>query len=139
MEEMVARLWNNLLSRVGGPFTFRLLMQPIMAGTLALLSGLRDARLGRPPYFWTILTDKEHRVALIREGWRAIARVFFLAVIIDAIYQWIVQRWIYPAEALIVALCLAVLPYLLIRGPVNRLVQRWRSISQAGANPKRQS
>jgi hypothetical protein len=42
----------------------------------------------------------------------------------DVIYQWIVQRWIYPGETLIVAMALAVIPYLLLRGPVNRLARR---------------
>jgi hypothetical protein len=49
-------------------------------------------------------------------------KVFILAVVIDVIYQWIVFRWIYPGEALIVAPLLAFIPYLLLRGPVRRLV-----------------
>jgi hypothetical protein len=35
-------------------------------------------------------------------------------------------RWFYPLEALMVAAILAVLPYLLIRGPLNRVVRRWQ-------------
>jgi hypothetical protein len=60
---------------------------------------------------------------LIREGWKATARVFVLAIVMDVIYQWIVQKWIYPGETLIVAIVLAVIPYLLIRGPVNRIAR----------------
>lgn len=51
------------------------------------------------------------------------AKVFIIAFVIDAIYQYIVLRWFYPGEALIVAFVLAVVPYVLIRGPVNRLAQ----------------
>ena len=126
MEEVFVRIWENLVARVGGPLTFRLLMQPIMAGALAFRAGLQDARSGRPPYLWTILTDNAQRGTLLREGWRSIARIFLLAVIVDGIYQWIVFRWVYLVELLIVAVFLAVVPYLLIRGPVNRLAQRWR-------------
>jgi hypothetical protein len=126
MKDMLMRLWMNLGDRVGGPMTFRIILQPAMAALLALLAGLKDARNGRPPYFWTLLTDAADRADLLREGWKAIARVFFLAVIMDVIYQWIVVRWIYPLETLIVAIVLAVVPYLLIRGPVNRIAQRWR-------------
>jgi hypothetical protein len=32
---------------------------------------------------------------------------------------------VYPEEALIVAICLALLPYLLLRGPVNRIARHW--------------
>ena len=106
--------------------TFRLILQPTMAALLAVLAGLKDAREGRPPYLWTLVTDPAQRGDLLRQGWKAITRVFVLAIIMDAIYQWIVLRWIYPGELLIVAILLAVIPYLLIRGPANRISRRWR-------------
>ena len=126
MKDLLIRGWMNLVARVGGPMTFRIILQPAMATLLAIRAGLKDAREGRPPYLWTVLTDPANRVDLLRQGWKAIARVFFLAVIMDVIYQWIVARWIYPLEVVIVAILLAVVPYLLIRGPVNRIARRWR-------------
>jgi len=133
MEEMLVRMWNGLVARVGGPMTFRVILQPTMATLLAVRAGLKDAREGRAPYLWTILTDPSQRAGLIREGWKACARVFFLAIIIDLIYQWIVQRWVYPGELIVVAIVLALVPYLLIRGPVNRLARRFgrREVSSA--------
>ena len=125
MEDFFARVWEKLVGRVGGPMTFRLILQPLVAALLAIRAGLQDAREGRPAYFWTIFTDPVQRGALLREGWQAVAKVFCLALIIDAIYQWIVQRWLYPGEMLIVAIMLAIVPYLLMRGPVNRLARRW--------------
>ena len=132
MEELIARGWEGLMARVGGPMTFRLILQPTMAALLALRAGLKDAREGRPPYLWTVLTDPQQRVGLLREGWKSIARVFFLAVVMDVIYQWIMQHWIYPLETLVVAIVLAVVPYLLIRGPVNRIARRWRRAPEVG-------
>jgi hypothetical protein len=126
MEEFITRVLMGLSDRVGGPMTFRIILQPLMAGLFAVRAGLRDAREGRPPYLWTILTDSSQRAALIREGWRAVVRVFILAIVMDVIYQLIVRRWIYPGETLIVAVVLAVFPYLLLRGPINRLVRRFR-------------
>jgi hypothetical protein len=126
MEEFIMRVLTGLSDRVGGPMTFRIILQPLMAGLLAMRAGLKDAREGRPPYFWTLLTDSTQRVALLRDGWRAVARVFVLAIVMDVIYQLIVRRWIYPGETLIVAITLAVVPYLLLRGPINRLVRRLR-------------
>jgi hypothetical protein len=126
MEEFLMRVWTNLMDRVGGPMTFRVILQPTMAVLLAVRAGLKDAREGRPPYLWTMLTDPEERHGLLREGWKSTARVFLLAVIMDVIYQLIVQHWIYPGEVLIVAVLLAIVPYLLIRGPVTRVAERWR-------------
>ena len=121
MEEMIVRGWNNIVSRVGGPMTFRIILQPAMAALLAALGGLRDARENRPPYLWALLTAPSQRGDLLRHGWKAIGRVFVLAIIMDTIYQLIVLRWLYPLELVIVAILLAVVPYLLIRGPVNRV------------------
>ena len=53
------------------------------------------------------------------------AKAFVIAVMIDCIYQIIELRWFYPSEALMVAAILAVLPYLLMRGPLNRIARRW--------------
>jgi hypothetical protein len=129
MEEMIARGWEGLAARVGGPMTFRLILQPLMATLLALRAGLKDAREDRPPYFWTVLTEPAQRAELLREGWKSIARVFFLAIIMDVIYQWIMQHWLYPLETMVVAILLAVVPYVLIRGPVNRIARRRRSFT----------
>ena len=130
MRDMLLRALMNITDRVGGPMTFRIILQPTMAALLAFLAGLKDAREGRPPYFWTILTDPHQRVDLMREGWKAIARVFFLAIIMDAIYQLILLRWVYPLELILVAILLAVVPYLFLRGPVNRIVRRLRTKPQ---------
>lgn len=132
MEELLSRFWDGLVSRVGGPMTFRLILQPTMAALLALRAGMKDAHEGRPPYLWTVLTDPAQRAELLREGWKSIARVFLLAMIMDLIYQWIVLRWVYPLETLVVAIVLAVVPYALIRGPVTRIVRRWRRASELG-------
>ena len=126
MRDLIIRWWVNIVGRFGGPMTFRIILQPTMAALLALRGGLRDAREGRPPYFWAVLTDAGDRAELLREGWKAIARVIVLAVVMDIIYQLIVVRWIYPFETLAIAILLAVVPYLLIRGPINRIARRWR-------------
>jgi len=135
MEELIMRGWEGLVDRVGGPMTFRLILQPTMAALLALRAGLKDARENRPPYLWTVLTDPSQRVYLVREGWRSIARVFILAVVMDFIYEWVMGRWFYPLETLIVAVVLAVVPYVLLRGPINRIARRWFRTPQIKAEP----
>lgn len=116
-------LWDNL-GRVSGPMWVRFLIQPAVAAVLGVRAGLRDVRLGRPPYLWTIFHDASARHELLREGWKDIAKVFVMAAVMDAIYQLAVFRWIYVGEMLIVACLLAAVPYLLIRGPVNRVRRR---------------
>jgi hypothetical protein len=124
MEDLLARIFENLIDRVSGPMKFRLILQPLMAIIFATRAGLKDAKEGRPPYFWAIFTDPVNRRDMLRDGWKSVGRIFILAIVIDAIYQFIVFRWFYPGEAILVAAILAFIPYLLIRGPVNRIVRR---------------
>ncbi|HBL23170.1 MAG TPA: hypothetical protein DDZ40_03545 [Deltaproteobacteria bacterium] len=120
MEEWLIRIVDNFLDRVSGPMKFRLILQPLMAIIFAVRSGLRDAKEGRPAYFWAIFTDPHNRREMLRDGWKSVGRIFILAIIIDAVYQIIELHWFYPLEAFIVAIVLAIIPYLLIRGPTNR-------------------
>jgi len=63
-------------------------------------------------------------MAMLKDGWQDVGKVFILAVVLDVIYQWIVQRFVYPGEVIIVAFVLAIVPYLLLRGLVNRIARR---------------
>jgi hypothetical protein len=126
MEELLKQFWPDLVGRVHGPFTFRLVLQPLSAVLIACRAGLRDARSGRPAYGWAIITNAADRNDLLKEGWRELTRVFLIAVIIDLIYEIIVFHEIHPVQSLIVAAVLALLPYPLFRGVVNRIVRRWR-------------
>ena len=103
--------------------SFRLLLQPAMAMIFAFRDGLKDAQEGHPAYFYSLFTQPENRRRHLREGFKAVSRVFALAIVMDFIYQVIILRWFYPFQALIVALVLAFLPYILLRGPVNRVAR----------------
>jgi hypothetical protein len=133
MEERLRQLLPDLIGRVHGPFAFRLILQPLSAAIIAWRAGLRDARSGRPAYGWTVLSNPVERRDLLREGWSELSRVFFIAVIIDVIYEWVVFREIYPGQSFIVATVLALLPYPLFRGVVNRIIRRRRHLPSAGA------
>lgn len=122
MEDIFARIFENLADRVSGPMKFRFVFQPLMAIIFAIKDGRNDAREGRVPYFWAIFTDPGHRRDLLRNGWKSVGKVFIIALILDAVYQYIELSMFYPGEAVIVALTLAIAPYVLLRGPANRLM-----------------
>ena len=123
MEDLFSRIIENLVGRVSGPMQFRLILQPVMAAIFAIRSGLKDAKEERPAYLWAMFTNPAHRVDLMRDGWKSVGRVFIFAIVMDAIYQFVVIRWFYPGEALLVAAILALIPYLLIRGPITRIAK----------------
>jgi len=125
IQEILTRFWDQLIAQPRGPLGFRFILQPIMVIILAIRDGLKDAREGRSPYFWTIVSDPAQRAGDLREGLKRVSRVIVFALVIDAIYQFMVLGRFYPGEALVTAFVLAVLPYLLIRGPAARAARRW--------------
>jgi hypothetical protein len=122
------RLWKDILARPGGPMTFRFILQPAMAAAMALRDGVSDARLGRRPYLWALLRGvhgPEGRAGRLWEGVVSTARIIILGVVMDVIYQWLELKTFYPAQAAVIAILLAFVPYLLLRGPFHRLARHW--------------
>ena len=123
MEEFFARAWHEIVGRPGGPMALRFYLQPLMATLFAFRDGIRDAHAGRPPYFWAVLSEPQHRKGLLREGWRSVGKIFILAFILDTIYQIVVLKGVRPLQGFLLAAVLAVVPYVLFRGPINRVVR----------------
>ncbi len=124
MDEILARFMEHLVGRVHGPMNFRMVVQPLMAALFALRDGLKDAKAGKPAFGWAVFTSSDHRRDLVRSGWKSVGKVFVLALVLDGVYQGLYLRWFYPLESLATAVTLAIVPYLLLRGPINRLVGR---------------
>jgi hypothetical protein len=120
------RIFENLAGRLGGPLSPRFIMQPTMALIFAVRDGIRDARQNRPPFLDALFMDPSRRRQLLRCGWKSVGKIFILALVLDAVYQIIVLHWIYPGEAMIVAGMVALVPYVVFRGPVNRMVRKFR-------------
>ena len=139
MDDLISRFVPDLIGRMHGPFAFRFVLQPIMAGLLALHDGLADARQGKPAYFWSVVTHGAERRALLREGWHRVTRVLVLGVVMDVLYQLIVFKTIHPLQLVVIVLALAFVPYLALRGPINRIAHHWTSpkIHTWDAHPSR--
>jgi hypothetical protein len=58
------------------------------------------------------------------DSWKSVGNVFVIALILDSVYQFKIFGWFYPGQALLVALFLAIVPYSLLRGPINWLTRR---------------
>lgn len=121
--EHLNRAVEQLLGRASGPLHFRLLIQPIVATLLAIRAGRKDAREGKPAFFWTLLTQPEARRSLLQSGWKDVGKLFLVALVLDTIYQIIALHGFYVLQALIVAIVVAVIPYTLLRGLATRLAR----------------
>ncbi len=122
---VLERIWQNLLDRPSGPMAFRIVLQPVMASIAALADGVNDAKTGRNPYLWTVLTNPLKRSSRLQDGLVSTTRIIFLGLGMDLIYQYLVFDTFHPAEAVIIAGLLCFLPYLLLRGPITRIGRWW--------------
>jgi hypothetical protein len=73
--------------------------------------------------------DPTKRRRLFRSALKDIGKVFIVACVLDTTYQILVLKTFYPGELLVVAVVCAVVPYVLVRGPITRtarlLYRRW--------------
>jgi len=137
--ETLRRFWHDLVERPDAPMRCRFYLQPLMAAIAVIHDGREDARDGRSPYFMTVLRNPQERVGRLREGLNATARIILLGLVMDVIYQLLVLKTFYPNEALVVALLLAFVPYVIIRGLVLRIARsRIRTSRGEGTDMNRQ-
>jgi hypothetical protein len=124
MDNFLSRAVEELLGRASGPMHLRLIIQPLVATFLAVRAGLRDARQGNMPFLRTFLSDTAERRDLAKSAWKDIGKLFMMALLLDAIYQITQFHAFHPIQSLIVAVVLAILPYIALRGIANRIARR---------------
>ena len=138
MIDMLSRLWENLLERTEGPMNLRFFFQPAMAIFFAIRAGLRDVKNKKVPYLSRLVTSTGNRKAIIKEGWKDVGKVFIIATVLDIAYQLVVifkfktESKFYPLESIIVAFLLSVIPYVLFRGPISRMVRLFVNKKKSG-------
>jgi len=114
---------NGLMARVEGPLSFRFILQPLVALFFAFRDGRRDAREDRSPYFWALFTELEHRREMLQSGWQSIGKVFIVAIVLDLVFQYLALGNFSLIGAFLAGVILALIPYLILRGPVNRVMR----------------
>jgi len=126
MEDFITRFFDNLGLKTEGPMKFRFILQPIVSLIFAVKAGLRDSKSGEVPYFWGLVSGKGERKDLLKEGWKDVGKLFIMALLIDIIAQIIILKTVYPFEAVITAIILAFIPYIIFRGIVNRIISLFK-------------
>jgi hypothetical protein len=123
MENWINEFLNAVGIRHDGPMAFRLILQPIMSLIYATIAGVKDAKAGQPPFLSALITGKKSRKILLGELWKNVGKVFILAIIMEVIFEIIEFKTVHPLDVLRVAFWLAIVPYMLMRGPVERIVE----------------
>ena len=124
--QMLSLFFEELGGRASGPLNFRLVVMPTMAALFGVRAGLRDARDRKPTFVWGILTLPVERAAAFRSAVKDVGKVLVMAVIMDTAYQIIALRGLRLAQVLVVAVACAIVPYVLVRGPVTLIARTIR-------------
>ena len=120
------RLWHDIFNRPGGPMSFRFVLQPVMAAIAAFHDGSKDAARHRDPYLKRLVSGSSDPTELLNEALVSTSRIILLGLVMDGIYQFMVLKTFYPGEMVVIAVALALIPYLLLRGFFSRLARWWR-------------
>lgn len=112
--EIHHRFWSDIADRIHGPMTFRFYLQPTMALIAAIPDGISNARSG----------DRGTHDG-VRQALLATARTLLLGMSMDMIYQYKALDRLYPAEAVMMAVLLALIPYFIFRWIAERLAGWW--------------
>jgi len=105
----------------GGSFQFRLVLQPLIAVILGIRFGIRDAKSGDPPFFQSLARGKGQRGNLLLKAARDVVLPLLVGVTIDSILQHMINGRIRPMAAVVVAVLLVFLPFLIVRALANRI------------------
>jgi hypothetical protein len=113
--------------------SFRFILQPTIAAILALQAGYKDAAQNRPAYLWAAITQPTYCSQILHGGWKDTP--FLISATLDVIYQLVTHHFIYSLELLFTATLLALVPYLILAGPFNRIARRFFGVGRSAEEP----
>src|SRR5947208_13316405 len=107
--------WQTIGDSLAGKAKFRLILQPAMAILLGFRLGIADAKDGRMPFIRRLATSSGERWKVFKHSFREALLPLALALIVDAIVQYLLLHSIRPVAALVVGLLLVWLPFVVLR------------------------
>jgi Na+/H+-translocating membrane pyrophosphatase len=113
--------FERLVARFTGPMHIRFIVQPVMAAILGIRDGIRDAKEGQTPFLCELCTRPESRSPQLKKALRRLIIPLPIAIILDAIVQYMLFRRVRVLGAVILGTAIMGLPYSLAREISNRV------------------
>jgi len=118
-----AQFLDELPQRLSGSGRLRFILQPLLAILIGVRGGLTDAKTGSPLFLFGLLFAAGQRSGLLRSAGEAIGIMLAMGIILDIVFQLVLYREVHPGAALLIALILICIPYVLSRALTNRLAR----------------
>jgi len=122
MGQVIENIVDGIASRITGPMHFRFIFQPLMAIILGIRDGIQDAKANEPPFISDLFFKPENRKRRIKDALKALLKPIIVAIILDAIAQYLLFKHIRPLPAVIVGTFVMGVPYSIARGISNRIM-----------------
>lgn len=117
--------WEGMMRELtSGQGQFRLLLLLAVALVLGIRAGIADAREGTLPFGRRLREANEPRAELMKDSVKRALNPLALAFILDVILQRLTLGYVRPLAAIIVAAVLVWLPFVIVRGIMNRFWRR---------------
>ncbi|MFZ3149561.1 MAG: hypothetical protein WA137_11025 [Methanothrix sp.] len=118
----------GIMARVAGPMGLRFVFQPLVGLLLGIRDGMVDAKAGEPPFIFDLIANRENRTAKLASIFKSLSKTIIIALVLDAIVQYLIFDQVRVTSAIIIALIMLVIPYSLARAITNRILTKRRSI-----------
>ena len=115
---------DSLEAMLRGPGSLRFILQPLVAITLGVRDGRSDSSAWRPPYLYGLVFTRDVRRKEVTTALRTLTTPLAVAVILDAVLQYVIFHAVRMWQALAVGTVLIALPYVLARGLTGRFLRR---------------
>ncbi len=117
------RFVDEMVARLSGPGRMRFILQPMVAFMVGARDGIRDTRLGNPPFLWGLVFHPAHRRGLLRGAVASVRDLIAVAILLDVAVQFVMFRIVHPGAALLLGPVLIAAPYATSRALTNRFAQ----------------
>jgi hypothetical protein len=115
---------DRVAARLAGPFSFRFVLQPIVAIVLGVRDGIRDGRQGTQSFLLDFLGNPHSRKPHLQQALRRLFLPPTVAIILDGLVQFLLFGWVRVSGAVTAGPVLMGLPYIIARAVTNWIVFR---------------
>jgi hypothetical protein len=115
---------DRVAARLAGPFSFRFVLQPIVAIVLGVRDGIRDGRQGRPSFLLDFCRNPQRRKPHLQQVSRRLLLPLTVAIVLDGFVQFLLFGWIRVSGAVTAGPVLMGLPYIIARAVTSWIVCR---------------
>jgi len=119
------QFFEDMVARLSGAGRFRFILQPTIAISIGIRDGIKDSRIGSPPFLLALLLHSESRNHLLRSALTSVRDLIAVAIILDVVSQFLIFENVHPGAALVLGPVLIAVPYSIARALSNRIGRRW--------------